>query len=1157
MIHHVSYLDFDSDEPFNTEHGTITAAEGDNWWRSGNPTLSVVPEYFTNDTETVTVPGDPTYSTWEGLVWDAEGEYSAFDQVIHNGVIYTRTPHAGGQNPEPGGATGTNPIIGLFWHNEGPFVPQMIPGEDVEIQRPVQVPSENNVLRIEQGNADWQTIQTPSEFLEPGYTYLMTVAARLADGVEGTNQVAFVSGDNVWVPGNHGTQISANEWAWHTAEWTVTEDMGPQQVRIGTQNATNFLIDNVLITRTPISTDPGDGGNGGGSTQPPASSVCDLGDAVEVITCVDFTEGPETMDNWWPQWAGSGNPDMAVVEGPGGGYALEITRTRSWDGLQTAINLLEAGTEYTVLMDVRLAEGGPANAVATFNRAPGGWLGNASINSNIWTTIGGTFTAEDGVRLTTNFTPDNTEFTVYVRNLILTTPSEGGDNGNGGGETPPPAWNWDIMSHGGYTWSAEEGTWRLDRADWSGIFDTNDGENHFPMVEGSTYRFTAELKAANEAADGAQVNLAGYPGAHISNVNLDSDDYVTLEGELLAGPGGIDDNGNAFGQRFRVTSEVPGIELYVRNVTVTLVDDGGNGGAEVEWDEVAVLDFEDATINDYNQIVSGEDTWPTAGGSNWQLVNSVARTDNTWLSFAQTADWQGLQTPYGIIVNGVQYRITADVRWADGGSGAIRFVSSDNGDSDFSHIAPTNVSGTDWTTISGIFTTSGLTNPIVRLVGGAAGTIEVDNVRLEREAGAEVPEPFDPIVVWQTDFADGSLVNLEGAGATIGIIPVEGQGNVLNVTGRSSDDDQEWRGARIIDVIQPGVEYRVELTARLVGATAGAVQFRGMPGFGWISNNNITDEWTTVTSATWMAGASPAINLGLAPNGAQYQITEIKLWQMSPGFTVDPGWEFDGQVWDFDDNTTQDWFARSAAAPVTVVNGGAPVLISEETEDAPAVWEDTPHAIRVSNRSSQGDGPMINVVDILAPMQRFQISGWARFIDREAGNGQLTLSVQHGASNFTNLLQNIQVRNNEWTYFEGEFTMPAFTNTANLYFETPYMQGAAGDTSTFEIDQISIQPPGSLEWEEDLIPLSLTLPGINTGVAVDSRELSGEHAEMILHHFTKLVGENHMKPDFWFNGSGFNNFRMHPQAIEIMDFAVANNLDVFGHVLVWHSQTPS
>lgn len=75
------------------------------------------------------------------------------------------------------------------------------------------------------------------------------------------------------------------------------------------------------------------------------------------------------------------------------------------------------------------------------------------------------------------------------------------------------------------------------------------------------------------------------------------------------------------------------------------------------------------------------------------------------------------------------------------------------------------------------------------------------------------------------------------------------------------------------------------------------------------------------------------------------------------------------------------------------------------------------------------------------------------------------------------------------------------------------------------------------------------------GVAVDQRETTGEAGQAVAQHFSQVTPENHMKPDAWYDQN--RTFRPNPQAIAVLDHAKANGLRVYGHVLVWHSQTPT
>ncbi|GAB2456435.1 hypothetical protein GCM10007967_08160 [Xylanimonas ulmi] len=562
-------------------------------------------------------------------------------------------------------------------------------------------------------------------------------------------------------------------------------------------------------------------------------------------------------------------------------------------------------------------------------------------------------------------------------------------------------------------------------------------------------------------------------------------------------------------------------------------EDAGQPAPDSRWESVVALDFED-----------GETGFGADGGA--LAVVDDPRGAGLVLETTRTADWHGLQLPGDLFTPGGTYRLTADVSYLDGPSSSldIRFVGSPG----FDWIGNQDVALGDWATVSGQWQVPADGADHVRLVAGAGLDAEhaflADGVRVERYVGAatEPEDEFEAELVHTWDFSDDAdLANVEAfGGVAMRRIPSpDGQGDVLAV--ERGDDD--WRAPVFGEgLTQPGALYRLDVTARTdERADAHRIEFRAMPGFGYAAGGDIAaDVWTTV-STTWRAGATPAMMVQAAGTGPfTYFLDSVELWRVEPAPAVDEDWEFDGLAFDFEDGA-QGWFGRDAS-------GVGPVL------EHVSPGADSQGAIRISGRGNQGDGPMLDVVDLLAPMTRFEFEADIRFVDHAAGGGEITLSSQTGASTFTNLVQNMAV-GNDWTRVAGEFMMPAFTTMANLYFETPWQAGATGDTTAFEVDNVRIGLPAPLEWERDLLPLQATLPGIATGVAVDSRELHGEHAELLLHHFNHLVGENHMKPEAWYDGAGA--FRMHPEAVEMLDFAQEHGLTVFGHVLVWHSQTPA
>jgi len=267
---------------------------------------------------------------------------------------------------------------------------------------------------------------------------------------------------------------------------------------------------------------------------------------------------------------------------------------------------------------------------------------------------------------------------------------------------------------------------------------------------------------------------------------------------------------------------------------------------------------------------------------------------------------------------------------------------------------------------------------------------------------------------------------------------------------------------------------------------------------------------------------------------------------------------------DFADGTTQGWGVRETEGDGTTVTA---VTVESLDQHAPSgVVENHPqgatYAIAVTGRDNQGDGAIYDAREALTPGEKYQFSAYALFLD--GNRGALTLSSQTDGDTFTNLIEFPDISFGEWTHITGTFTMPLFDNVAYLYLETPWQGGAAGNTDSFALANIVIEAPDNIAEVGNLPSLRETMPNMNTGMAIDSRETTGAAAELIRQQFNQVVAENHMKPEAWFDGvwnferigAGSQNMRMHHQARSIIQFAADNNMDLFGHVLVWHSQIP-
>ncbi|NLY91837.1 MAG: hypothetical protein GX081_09595 [Firmicutes bacterium] len=114
----------------------------------------------------------------------------------------------------------------------------------------------------------------------------------------------------------------------------------------------------------------------------------------------------------------------------------------------------------------------------------------------------------------------------------------------------------------------------------------------------------------------------------------------------------------------------------------------------------------------------------------------------------------------------------------------------------------------------------------------------------------------------------------------------------------------------------------------------------------------------------------------------------------------------------------------------------------------------------------------------------------------------------------------------------------------------------------FYLDEVKLQVTSPPKPEEIIIPKwDLTLPSLKDtykdyfmlgNVMNPFQTRDPELTAMYKHQYNLVTAENDMKPQSLSSAKGQYNFT---NADTIVDWAIANNLKVHGHVLVWHSQS--
>ena len=209
---------------------------------------------------------------------------------------------------------------------------------------------------------------------------------------------------------------------------------------------------------------------------------------------------------------------------------------------------------------------------------------------------------------------------------------------------------------------------------------------------------------------------------------------------------------------------------------------------------------------------------------------------------------------------------------------------------------------------------------------------------------------------------------------------------------------------------------------------------------------------------------------------------------------------------------------------------------------------DGTQAALVSGRDQAWNGLAADVTGIFEPGRVYTISAWVKMAVG-ADPADIRLSIQReleGSDTAYDTITTVTgVTSSAWKRVTVSYPM-APADEGLLYFET-----AAG-TGSFLVDAITattVQRGVQL----DIPSLQDELPW-PIGVAIDERETVAPASTLVTKHFNQITAENSMKPEAIQPTEGVFTF---DAADRLVDFAVANDLRVYGHTLVWHSQTPA
>ncbi|GAA0350906.1 hypothetical protein GCM10008932_00160 [Alkalibacterium iburiense] len=223
------------------------------------------------------------------------------------------------------------------------------------------------------------------------------------------------------------------------------------------------------------------------------------------------------------------------------------------------------------------------------------------------------------------------------------------------------------------------------------------------------------------------------------------------------------------------------------------------------------------------------------------------------------------------------------------------------------------------------------------------------------------------------------------------------------------------------------------------------------------------------------------------------------------------------------------------------------LIITDEENHTP----NGQYSLHISNRQNNWHGPSLEVTPYINVGETYEVSAWVK-VDTDSPQ-TLTLSTQVGdgsSAAYNNISSATLSAADGWVEILGEYRYTSLGGGfVSIYVESNNVN------LDFYIDDVNF-----VEVESEPIDVDLSLTPIKDvyadyfriGNAVSMPDLEGPRLDLLTHHHSLVTAENAMKPGEVYDGREFDFSGSNLLAETVK----AEGLDLHGHVLVWHSQSP-
>lgn len=205
--------------------------------------------------------------------------------------------------------------------------------------------------------------------------------------------------------------------------------------------------------------------------------------------------------------------------------------------------------------------------------------------------------------------------------------------------------------------------------------------------------------------------------------------------------------------------------------------------------------------------------------------------------------------------------------------------------------------------------------------------------------------------------------------------------------------------------------------------------------------------------------------------------------------------------------------------------------------------------------TTQYDAALVDATGKMAKNHEYELSAWVKMAPGEAPT-TLRISVQYADSGFANVSSNATVTDQEWVHLTGKYTLTTTPSVLNAYIETANNDGG---NRTFFLDDFALKYLGPVTAAP---PIQENLPNIKDiyeddfliGNIVNPSTFDETRLKLLKKHHNVVTFENDMKPDYAYNADRQFDFTAEDALVQKVQDA---GLDLHGHVLVWHAQSPT